>query len=143
MLNTPPTFGIYIAGLIFEWLKREGGLEVIGERNRRKAALLYDFIDASGYYRSPVARTARSWMNVPFTIRRWRRCFAVRPLLRVWRISKGIVWWVACAPRFTTPCRCKASRRWSRSCATSSNATAKCSACVVASRPRAVCMPIR
>ena len=68
MLNTPPTFGIYIAGLIFEWLKREGGLEVIGERNRRKAELLYNFIDASGYYRSPVARNARSWMNVPFTI---------------------------------------------------------------------------
>jgi len=68
MLNTPPTFGIYMAGLVFEWLKREGGLVAIGERNRRKASLLYDFIDASGYYKSPVARNARSWMNVPFTI---------------------------------------------------------------------------
>ncbi|MBU3672848.1 MAG: 3-phosphoserine/phosphohydroxythreonine transaminase [Sinobacteraceae bacterium] len=68
MLNTPPTFGIYIAALVFQWLKREGGLAAIGERNGRKARLLYDFIDASGYYKSPVARNARSWMNVPFTI---------------------------------------------------------------------------
>ncbi|MFZ9479226.1 MAG: 3-phosphoserine/phosphohydroxythreonine transaminase [Steroidobacteraceae bacterium] len=68
MLNTPPTFGIYIAGLIFQWLKREGGLAAIGERNHRKASLLYDYIDASGYYNSPVSRNARSWMNVPFNI---------------------------------------------------------------------------
>jgi phosphoserine aminotransferase len=68
MLNTPPTFGLYIAGLVFRWLKAQGGLAVIGERNRAKAALLYDFIDASGFYRSPVARGCRSWMNVPFTV---------------------------------------------------------------------------
>ncbi|MFM8516816.1 MAG: 3-phosphoserine/phosphohydroxythreonine transaminase [Nevskiaceae bacterium] len=68
MLNTPPTFGIYIAGLVFEWLKREGGLAAIGERNERKANLLYNFIDASGFYKSPVARNARSCMNVPFII---------------------------------------------------------------------------
>ena len=68
MLNTPPTFGIYIAGLVFRWLKHEGGLSAIGERNRRKAETLYRAIDESGYYKSPVAPNCRSWMNVPFTI---------------------------------------------------------------------------
>lgn len=68
MLNTPPTFGIYMAGLIFQWLKRQGGLTAVGERNRSKASRLYTAIDGSGYYRSPVAPDCRSWMNVPFTI---------------------------------------------------------------------------
>jgi len=68
MLNTPPTFGIYFAGLVFQWLKRNGGLAAIGERNRRKAETLYKAIDDSGYYRNPVARNCRSWMNIPFTI---------------------------------------------------------------------------
>jgi len=70
MLNTPPTFGWYIAGLVFKWLKRQGGLAVIGERNRAKAAALYRAIDASEFYSNPVAHDARSWMNVPFTLRR-------------------------------------------------------------------------
>ena len=68
MLNTPPTFGIYVAGLVFQWLKRNGGLAATAERNRRKAETLYAAIDGSGYYRNPVAVNARSWMNVPFTI---------------------------------------------------------------------------
>jgi len=68
MLNTPPTFAIYIAGLVFAWLKRQGGIDVIGERNRVKAEKLYAAIDGSGFYRSPVARECRSWMNVPFTV---------------------------------------------------------------------------
>ncbi|MFM7397323.1 MAG: 3-phosphoserine/phosphohydroxythreonine transaminase [Gammaproteobacteria bacterium] len=68
MLNTPPTFGIYIAGLVFAWLKRQGGVAAIGERNRIKAEKLYAAIDGSGFYRSPVARECRSWMNVPFTV---------------------------------------------------------------------------
>ena len=68
MLNTPPTFGIYVAGLIFQWLKRNGGLAATGERNRIKAETLYRAIDESGYYRNPVALHCRSWMNVPFTI---------------------------------------------------------------------------
>ncbi len=68
MLNTPPTFGIYFAGLVFQWLKRNGGLAATGERNRRKAETLYKAIDESGYYRNPVARNCRSWMNVPFTV---------------------------------------------------------------------------
>ena len=68
MLNTPPTYAWYIAGLVFQWLKRQGGLEGIGERNRRKAALLYDAIDASDFYRNPVAPDSRSWMNAPFVL---------------------------------------------------------------------------
>ena len=69
MLNTPPTFAWYLAGLVFKWLKAQGGLAAMGERNRAKAALLYGAIDASGFYRSPVAHNCRSWMNVPFTLK--------------------------------------------------------------------------
>ena len=69
MLNTPPTFGWYLAGLTFQWLKAQGGLAVIAERNRAKAQLLYGAIDLSGFYANPVARECRSWMNVPFTLK--------------------------------------------------------------------------
>lgn len=68
MYNTPPTFAWYLAGLVFRWLLEQGGLEVVGERNRRKAARLYQTIDASGLYRNPVMAEARSWMNVPFKL---------------------------------------------------------------------------
>jgi phosphoserine aminotransferase len=68
MLNTPPTYAIYIAGLVFKWLKAHGGLAAMEVRNRRKAALLYDLIDATPFYRNPVAREDRSLMNVPFTL---------------------------------------------------------------------------
>ena len=68
MLNTPPTFGWYMAGLVFQWLKRQGGMAVIGERNRQKAAALYAAIDASSFYANPVEKHSRSWMNVPFTL---------------------------------------------------------------------------
>ena len=69
MLNTPNTFGWYLASLVFKWLLREGGLAAIGERNRAKAAALYDCIDGSGgFYNNPVDKDARSWMNVPFTL---------------------------------------------------------------------------
>ncbi|MCS6948694.1 MAG: 3-phosphoserine/phosphohydroxythreonine transaminase [Steroidobacteraceae bacterium] len=68
MLNTPPTFAIYVAGLVFAWLKAQGGLAAMAERNRRKAQLLYDAIDRSGWYRNPVRADCRSWMNVPFTV---------------------------------------------------------------------------
>ena len=70
MLNTPNTFGWYLAALVFKWLLAEGGLETVGTRNRGKADLLYGYIDASGFYRNPVARAARSRMNVPFTLPR-------------------------------------------------------------------------
>jgi phosphoserine aminotransferase len=68
MLNTPPTFGWYFAGLVFKWLKAQGGLAAIGERNRSKAERLYRAIDESGFYSNPVAKDCRSWMNVPFTL---------------------------------------------------------------------------
>lgn len=68
MLNTPPTYAWYIAGLVFQWLKRQGGIKAIGERNRQKAETLYSYIEASSFYRNPVAKNARSWMNVPFTL---------------------------------------------------------------------------
>ena len=68
MLNTPPCYAWYICGLVFQWLKAEGGLSVLGERNRAKAALLYDFIDSQSFYRNPVAKADRSWMNVVFTL---------------------------------------------------------------------------
>jgi phosphoserine aminotransferase len=69
MWNTPPTFSWYIAGLVFEWLAEQGGLEEMGRRNQRKAAKLYAAIDASEMYANPVDPACRSWMNVPFTLR--------------------------------------------------------------------------
>ena len=68
MLNTPPTYSWYVAGLVFQWLKRQGGLAAMGERNRAKAEALYRAIDDSGFYRNPVEKESRSWMNVPFTL---------------------------------------------------------------------------
>ncbi|WP_374474905.1 3-phosphoserine/phosphohydroxythreonine transaminase [Zoogloea sp.] len=69
MLNTPPTFGIYLAGLIFKHLKAQGGLAAVEEANVAKAKRVYDTIDGSGgFYRNPVAMECRSRMNVPFTL---------------------------------------------------------------------------
>ncbi|HEV7912609.1 MAG TPA: 3-phosphoserine/phosphohydroxythreonine transaminase, partial [Albitalea sp.] len=69
MLNTPPTYAIYIAGLTFQWLKKQGGLAAMEQHNRAKAALLYDYLDASSFYTTPVAKEDRSLMNVPFKLR--------------------------------------------------------------------------
>lgn len=69
MYNTPPTYAIYIAGLVFHWLEQQGGLPAIEQHNRRKAALLYDYLDESRFFSSPVARECRSWMNVPFRLK--------------------------------------------------------------------------
>jgi phosphoserine aminotransferase len=69
MFNTPPTYAIYIAGLVFEWLEAQGGLAAMQARNRAKAAVLYDYLDATGFYTNPVAREDRSLMNVPFKLR--------------------------------------------------------------------------
>jgi phosphoserine aminotransferase len=68
LFNTPNTFGWYLAALVFQWLKREGGMAVIGARNAAKAKLLYDYIDASGFYSNPIDKPARSRMNVPFVL---------------------------------------------------------------------------
>jgi phosphoserine aminotransferase len=68
MLNTPPTYAIYVAGLVFQWLKKLGGLQKMEGHNRAKAKVLYDFIERSDFYRSPVAPADRSLMNVPFRL---------------------------------------------------------------------------
>ena len=68
MSNTPPTYAVYIAGLVFKWLKRQGGVAGIEKRNIEKAKLLYDFLDGSAFYRNPVRKADRSRMNVPFTL---------------------------------------------------------------------------
>ena len=68
MLNTPATYSIYIAGLVFKWLKQKGGLPEIEKHNIAKANLLYDFLDTSSFYRNPVEKRSRSRMNIPFTL---------------------------------------------------------------------------
>src|SRR5690606_17476069 len=69
MFNTPPTYAIYIAGLVFKWLRRQGGVAAIEAENIRKAQALYGFLDASGFYRSSVHGPVRSRMNVPFFLK--------------------------------------------------------------------------
>ena len=69
MLNTPPTYAIYIAGLVFNWIKARGGLVAMEAYNRKKAAVLYDFLDATSFYSSPIQREDRSLMNVPFKLK--------------------------------------------------------------------------
>lgn len=66
MYNTPPTYAIYIAGLVFKWLKRQGGVAAIEQRNIAKASALYDFLDQSAFYRNEIDPSCRSRMNVPF-----------------------------------------------------------------------------
>jgi len=68
MYNTPPTYVWYLAGLVFQWIKEKGGLSAMAKINQRKAQKLYDAIDASNFYTSPVDISCRSWMNVPFTL---------------------------------------------------------------------------
>lgn len=70
MYNTPPTFAWYIAGLVFDWIKKKGGLKAMAEVNKRKAEKLYSFIDGSTVYRNPVNPQYRSWMNVPFILKK-------------------------------------------------------------------------
>jgi len=68
MYNTPPTYAWYIAGLVFQWLLEQGGLQAMAAQNQRKAAKLYAAIDQSGLYHNPVDPAYRSWMNIPFTL---------------------------------------------------------------------------
>jgi phosphoserine aminotransferase len=69
MFNTPPTYSIYIAGLVFQWLKKNGGIAAMQARNIAKAQLLYDCIDSSSFFENRVAKDCRSRMNVPFFLR--------------------------------------------------------------------------
>ena len=68
MYNTPPTYTWYFAGLVFAWIKKNGGLKAMAEVNKRKADKLYAAIDNSGFYSNPVEKISRSWMNVPFIL---------------------------------------------------------------------------
>ncbi len=68
MYNTPPTYAWYLSGLVFKWLKDNGGLEAMAVINERKAEELYATVDASDFYANPVDPECRSWMNVPFTL---------------------------------------------------------------------------
>jgi phosphoserine aminotransferase len=68
MLNTPPTFAIYILALVLEWLDSQGGLGTMARLNQAKASRLYAAIDSSEYYANPVTPSSRSWTNVPFTL---------------------------------------------------------------------------
>lgn len=68
MLNTPPCFAWYVSGLVFKWIKDNGGLAAVGQRNALKAKTLYDYIDSQDFYRNPVAKANRSRMNVPFVL---------------------------------------------------------------------------
>jgi phosphoserine aminotransferase len=68
MYNTPPTYAIYIAGLVFKWLEAQGGLPAMEAHNRAKAALIYGYLDTTAFYKAPVAKDCRSWMNVPFKL---------------------------------------------------------------------------
>jgi phosphoserine aminotransferase len=69
MLNTPASYSMYVAGLVFKWLKQLGGLAAVEKLNIEKARLLYDFLDASEFFHNPVAREDRSRMNIPFTLK--------------------------------------------------------------------------
>ncbi|MDP4528690.1 3-phosphoserine/phosphohydroxythreonine transaminase [Alkalimonas delamerensis] len=68
MFNTPPTFAWYLAGLVFQWLKQQGGLDAMAKHNQTKAERLYQYIDRSAFYRNDVDPAVRSWMNVPFML---------------------------------------------------------------------------
>lgn len=69
MYNTPPTFPIYVAGLVFQWVKRQGGVAAMEKINIAKAALIYDYLDSTDFYVNPVEKEHRSRMNVPFLLR--------------------------------------------------------------------------
>ncbi|PTY36365.1 phosphoserine transaminase [Saccharospirillum sp. MSK14-1] len=68
MVNTPPTFAVYLAGLVFDWLEQQGGPAAMGELNAQKSSLLYQTIDNSAFYRNPIDLAHRSRMNIPFIL---------------------------------------------------------------------------
>ena len=116
MYNTPPTYGIYIAGLVFQWLKKHGGLAAMEKINIAKAKLLYDYLDSTGFYHSPGGE------GRPFAHERAVHAEGCQPGRGLPQgrqgsaaccSSRATARWAACAPPSTTPCRSKACRRWS------------------------------
>ena len=69
MLNTSPVFSWYAAGIVFDWIEEQGGLEVISQINKQKSQLLYEYIDNSDLYKNPVSKKYRSWVNIPFILK--------------------------------------------------------------------------
>jgi phosphoserine aminotransferase len=69
MYNTPPTYAIYIAGLVFQWLLKNGGVAAQEQRNIAKSKILYDYLDSSDFYQNRVEKNARSRMNIPFYLK--------------------------------------------------------------------------
>ena len=70
MLNTSPVFAWYVSGLIFDWIREQGGVERMSQLNQEKSSLLYNYIDQSNFYSNPIAHRYRSWMNIPFILNR-------------------------------------------------------------------------
>jgi phosphoserine aminotransferase len=68
MVNTPPVYPVWVLSLVLEWLESLGGVAAVEKINRQKAESLYAAIDASSFYRNPVAKDCRSWMNIPFVL---------------------------------------------------------------------------
>ena len=109
MYNTPPTYAIYIAGTVFQWLKRQGGVPAVEQRNIAKAKALYDFLDQSAFYRNEIDPSCRSRMNVPFFP-------PTNPATKPsgqrappgWCSSRATSPWAACGRVSTTRCRSRA-----------------------------------
>ena len=128
LLNTPPTFGIYILLEIFRWLERQGGLAAMEKRNAAKAKLIYDAIDGSGgFYKGTVAdKAARSHMNVTFRLPSEELTdeFVKEAAKNGMVALKGYRTVGGIRARSTTPCRSKAARRWPTSWGRSPRPTA-------------------
>lgn len=112
LYNTPPAYGIYVCGKVFQWLKAQGGLAAMKQRNDEKAALLYDYLDASSLFKGTARKEDRSIMNVPFVtgdadLDAKFVAEAKRPGSRASRATAASA---ACARASTTPCRRKASK---------------------------------
>ena len=109
LYNTPPAYGIYMCGKVFQWLKAQGGLEAMKERNVEKAQLLYDF-DQSALFKGTARKEDRSIMNVPFVTGSDELDAGSSPKRRrsASRASRATAAWAACAPASTTPCPAKA-----------------------------------
>ena len=100
LYNTPPSFSIYVTKLVLEWLKEQGGVSAIEEQNKIKSSLLYNFLDESKLFTSPVDPTYRSLMNIPFTTpseelnsefyksERTRTCYTKRTSFSRWYARK-------------------------------------------------------
>lgn len=114
MYNTPPCFSIYMAGLMFQWVEKMGGVAAMEQRNREKAALLYDLIEQSEIFQNPVAKEDRSIMNVTFTLptpedtKAFLQMAQGRGMINL----KGTAALAGAGRRFTTACPKRAWRHW-------------------------------